>query len=415
MKYDVIIVGAGLAGLSCARELHPSNTSFLLVDKSDSVGGRLRTDYINGYLLDRGFQVLFTAYPDTKRELDYESLNLHEFYPGSLVRINNRFHKVADPWRKPLNLLNTLRAPIGSLQDKLKVGLLRRALKSKSLNDIFNGEDIQSSQYLKNLGFSEQIIQTFFKPLLGGVFGDSELVTSSIMFEFIFSMMSAGETTLPEQGMQAIPSQMGQSLPHKSTLLNTHVTRVTGTAIETSSGDHINADTVIVATDGPSAETLIEVPYPSYKGSTCIYFCADKSPGIRDYLALNGTGYGPINSLCIPSNVSMSYAPNGKSLISITVLGNKYDNDLDMMSDVVTQARDWFGNEVDKWEHLNSYVIPHVLPDQSPKFSRIKDQTVYLENGVLVCGDYRENGSINGAIVSGKVAANLALAKLASI
>ena len=111
----------------------------------------------------------------------------------------------------------------------------------------------------------------------------------------------------------------------------------------------------------------------------------------------------------------MSYAPNGKSLISITVLGNKYDNDLDMMSDVVTQARDWFGNEVDNWEHLNSYVIPHVLPDQSPKFSRIKDQTEYLENGVLVCGDYRENGSINGAIVSGKVAANLALAKLASI
>ena len=122
MKYNVIIVGAGLAGLSCARALHRSNTPFLLVDQSDSVGGRLRTDYINGYLLDRGFQVLFTAYPDTKQELDYESLNLHEFYPGSLVRINNRFHKVADPWRKPLNLLNTLRAPIGSLQDKLKLG-----------------------------------------------------------------------------------------------------------------------------------------------------------------------------------------------------------------------------------------------------------------------------------------------------
>ena len=198
MNYDVIIVGAGLAGLSCARELHNANTSFLLVDKSDSLGGRLRTDYVNGYLLDRGFQVLFTAYPATKRELNYESLNLHTFYPGSLVRINNKFHKIGDPWRKPLDLFDTIRAPIGSVKDKLKVGFLRSALKNKSLNNIFNGQDIQTIQYLKNLGFSEQIISTFFKPLLGGVFGDTELVTSSVMFEFIFSMMSSGETTLPE-------------------------------------------------------------------------------------------------------------------------------------------------------------------------------------------------------------------------
>ena len=415
MNYDVIIVGAGLAGLSCARELHNANTSFLLVEKSDSLGGRLRTDYVNGYLLDRGFQVLFTAYPATKRELNYESLNLHTFYPGSLVRINNKFHKIGDPWRKPLDLFDTIRAPIGSVKDKLKVGLLRSALKNKSLNNIFNGQDIQTIQYLKNLGFSEQIISTFFKPLLGGVFGDTKLVTSSVMFEFIFSMMSSGETTLPENGIQAIPSQMAESLPENSILLNTQVASVTKNAVVTSSGDQINANTVIVATDGPSAESLVQVSSPTYNSSTCVYFCAEKPPNIRDYLAINGTGYGPINSLCIPSNISMSYAPKDKSLISITVLGDKYNKNANLMSDTLIQAREWFGNEIDNWEYLHSYIIPHVLPDQSPPFSEIKDKTIYLDSGVLVCGDYRENGSINGAISSGKVAANLALAKLGTL
>ena len=415
MKYDVIIVGAGLAGISCARALHHENTSFLLIDKSGSLGGKLRTDCMNGYLLDRGFQVFFTAYPECKHELDYDSLNLHSFYPGSLVRINDKFYKIADPWRKPLDLISTIRAPVGSLKDKLKIGLLKSSLKNKSLNNIFDGSDIRTSQHLENLGFSDQIISAFFKPLLSGVFGDNDLVTSSIMFEFIFSMMSSGQTTLPERGIQAIPAQMAESLPQKSILLNTSVTEVSDKSVITCCGDQIHADTVIVATDGPSAETLLNVPSPSYKSSTCIYFSSEKSPDINNCLALNGTGYGPINSLCVPSNVSTSYAPHGKSLISITILNNKYDNELYMMSDVLTQAREWFGSEIDNWEHLNSYTIRHVLPDQSPPFSKIKNKTIYLDNGVLACGDYRQNGSINGAISSGKIAAKSALDKLKSL
>jgi phytoene dehydrogenase-like protein len=410
MIYDAVIIGAGLSGLSCALKLYQSGASFVLIEKSDSIGGRVKTDFLQDYKLDRGFQALFTAYPQAQSILDYPSLNLKQFYPGALIRFNNKFHHLSDPWRKPMDSIKSLLNPIGSLSDKIKIGNLRRHINSKSLETIFTSKDTETIQYLREVGFSEQMIDRFFKPLLGGIFCDSSLSTSSIMFEFIFSMMSLGSNVLPSEGMQAIPDQIYNHLPYESALLNTSVSQVTSHAATLLTGEQIKGQAVIIATDGPSATELITgLNVPRYKGATCIYFSADTCPEISNALVLNGTGQGPINHLCVPSNVSQSYAPIGKSLISTTVLETQYLKDANILSSVRTQLTEWFGNIALEWEHLKTYNIAHVQPEQTPPLSRLIGGTTFLNNGVLICGDYRENGSIQGALTSGRIAGELAL------
>ena len=415
MNYDAVIIGAGLAGLRCALKLYQSGISFLLIEKSDSIGGRVKTDFLNGYTLDRGFQALFTAYPEAQSILDYHSLNLKEFYPGAIVRFDDEFHHLSDPWRKPIESMKSLFNPIGSVSDKIKIGLLRQKINNKSLKSIFSAHDKETIQYLREAGFSEQIISRFFTPLLGGIFCDNSLSTSSIMFEFIFSMMSLGSNALPSQGMQAIPDQIYNRLPYESVLLNTPVSQVTSHSAIFPTGEQINARAVIVATDGPSATELIGgFEVPKYKGASCIYFSADNCPAISNALVLNGSGKGPINHLCVPSNVSESYAPPGKSLISTTVLGTEYFNDTNLLNLVRNQLTEWFGQMALEWTHLQTYNIPHVQPKQAPPLSRSIGGTRFLSNGILICGDHRENGSIQGALTSGRIAGELTINMLNS-
>ena len=125
MPDPVVIIGGGLSGLTCAKELHAAGVDFLLFEASDAVGGRVRTDEVDGFLLDRGFQVLLTAYPEAIRHLDYDALKLKAFEPGSLIRANDEFHQMSDPWRRPQHALQTAFAPVGSLMDKLRIGRLR--------------------------------------------------------------------------------------------------------------------------------------------------------------------------------------------------------------------------------------------------------------------------------------------------
>jgi len=235
------------------------------------------------------------------------------------------------------------------------------------------------------------------------------------MFEFIFSMMSLGSNALPFEGMQAIPDQIYNRLPYESVLLNTPVSQVASRSATLLTGEQIDARAVIVATDGPSASELIGgLKVPKYKGASCIYFSADTCPAISNTLVLNGTGKGPINHLCVPSNVSESYAPRGRSLISTTVLGTEYLNDANLLSPVRTQLTEWFGKMALEWTHLKTYNIPHVQPEQEPPLSRLIGGTTFLSNGVLICGDHRENGSIQGALASGRIAGELAVNMLSN-
>lgn len=399
---DVLIVGAGLAGLACARYLHEHGRTFLLLEASDVIGGRVRTDDVDGFLLDRGFQVLLTAYPEARDLLDYGSLDLHSFYSGALVRFGGKFVRVTDPWRDPAVSLMTLFAPIGTFLDKLRIALLRQSVCSGSVDSLFTRPDTTTLGALRTAGFSDEILDRFFRPFFGGVFLDANLGTSNRMFQFVFRMFSEGTAALPARGMQAIPGQLATSLPPGSIRTQTRVTRIEGTGVTLETGERIGGSAVVLATDGFEAARLIpDVPSPRFHSVTCLYFGVDHPLVSAPILVLNGTGKGPINNLCFPNAIAPSYAPPNKTLVSVTVLGDPPDPDDMLEKSVRSQLSDWFGPTAGDWRHLRTYRIPRALPAEPPPLPPPTERDVRLWPGLYVCGDYRATASINGALFSG--------------
>ena len=212
----VIIVGAGLAGLACARHLSQAGLGCSLLDASDAVGGRVRTDRVDGFQLDRGFQVFLTGYPEAGRMLDYPALQLQPFHPGAMVRYAGGFHRISDPLRRPQDLLSTMMSPIGSFGDKLKVLRLRRDALRRQLCGQAGGGERTTLEALQVYGFSPAMQQRFFQPFLNGVFLDQALSTPCRLFELVWAAFSRGDIALPQQGMGAIASQLAATLPTES-------------------------------------------------------------------------------------------------------------------------------------------------------------------------------------------------------
>lgn len=384
MNGPVTIIGAGLAGLSCARELKGHGVESVLLEASGHVGGRVQTDEYEGFLLDRGFQVLLTAYPECRRLLDYEALQLKPFYPGALVRFGGKCHHLADPWKHPAEAAASLISPIGSFMDKLRISSLRTAVTQGALPDLFRRPETTTKQALLNYRFSSKIIDRFFRPFFGGIFLERELETSSRLFEFIFRMFSEGDTALPAGGMKAIPYQLGHELDVR---LNTAVAE-------------LPAGPVVVAVEEPEAARLLGEALPQGARSVdCLYYAAETAPVTEPILILNGENSGPVNNCCVVSAVAPTYAPAGASLISVSVLKSAPE------ADVRAQLVEWFGVNVTRWQHLRTYSIPYAQPVQkvyAPKPVRVRP-------GLYRCGDYMENPSLDGALASGRRAAQALL------
>ncbi|MEM9109147.1 MAG: NAD(P)/FAD-dependent oxidoreductase [Planctomycetota bacterium] len=405
MEYDVVIIGAGLAGLCCARRLNQAGLNFLILDSADGVGGRIRTDDVEGFRLDRGFQVFSTAYPEAKMVLDYKALELHSFEPGALVRYGGVFHQLTDPWRRPLRGFRSVISPIGTLADKLRVARLRSRVLRGSVADQFATPETTTLKALQQDGFTDSMIERFFRPFLGGIFLDPELQASSRMFNFVFRMFSSGDATLPAEGMEAIPRQIALGLPPESIRLNARVAGLQNRSVSLESGESIQARAVVVATESPvSAELLGESISPGSQGVTCLYFATDRPPINQPILVLNGEGHGPVNNLCVPS-LLVPCAPEGRHLVSATVLGIPAQDDATLEREVREHLASWFGTEVNSWQILRTYRIPHALPRQRPPALSTPERPVRLQDGLYVCGDHRDNASINGAMVSGRRAA----------
>ncbi len=412
MKQDVVIVGAGLSGLCCARELQKQGFRFVLLESSDRIGGRIRTDWVEGFRLDRGFQVFLTSYPEAKRTLDYESLQLKPFLPGALVRYDGRFHELTDPWRRPFAAVRSLWSPIGSLADKLRVASLRRQSLRGTIEDRFCDPETTSLQRLQNSGFSSSMIDRFFKPFLGGIFLDSQLQTSSRMLHFVFRMFSTGEACLPAEGMEAIPQQLASALPTDCMRMGAKVVQVRLGRVTLTTGEEISGKAIVVATEGPAAGDLLSdmIPLPG-QGVTCLYFSARLPPIDKPILVLNGEGRGPVNNLCVPTIAAPSYGPIDRSLISVTSL--KIANDTEQLrAEVLEQLGEWFGDTVADWNHLRTYSIPYALPSQVPPALSVPERPIRWQPGIYVCGDHRDNASIQGAMVSGRRAAEVVMQDL---
>ncbi len=414
----VIIIGAGLAGLACARALRRQRVPFLLLDAADAVGGRVRTDTVRGFRLDRGYQVLLTAYPETQRELDYDALDLRPYHDGALVRVGGRFHRVSDPFRHPTQALGALAAPIGGLGDKLRVARLRQDLRATPLSRLFRREETTTLDALRTrYGFSERMVDRFFRPFFGGIFLDRSLGASSRMFDFVFKMFSEGQTVLPADGIEAIPRWMARVLPEGALRLGTRVTALDGQTVTLEGGATLTAPHVVVATDAPAADALVGGVTPTAgRATTCVYYAALRSPlGGEPILALNGEGVGPINNLSVLTDVAPRYAPDDRALVSVAVVdapeadGAAYASERALEEAVRRQCIDWFGAEAGGWQHLRTYRIPYALPEQAPPFLSPPAKPVMRRPGLYVCGDHARTASLNGALAAGRAAAEAIL------
>ncbi len=412
-KPDVIVVGAGLAGLACALRLHEAGAAVRVLEASVGVGGRVRTDVVDGFRLDRGFQVLLTAYPETRRILDYAALDLRAFLPGALIRRAGRFHELSDPWRRPDRALRSLTAGVGTLLDRVRMARFRGRVRRGSLEDLFRRPETSAMERLQAEGFSAGMIEAFFRPFFGGILLDRSLSASSRMLEFVFRMMAEGDVAVPAGGMGAIPEQMAGRLPEGTVRLGSRVAGVSPREVRLESGETMAADAVVVATEGPEAARLLGLPAPGSRPVTCLYFAAERAPVEEPILVLDGDGAGPVNNLCFPSQLAPSYAPPGATLVSASVVGGAASDAGDdaLEAAVRAQMEAWFGPEVRDWRHLRTDHVRHAQPEQRPGALEPVERPVRLESGLFVCGDHRDTASLHGAMRSGRRAAEAVLAR----
>ena len=401
---DVVIVGAGLAGLACAVDLRRRGLQVIVLEASDDVGGRVRTDVVDGFQLDRGFQVLLSAYPEARRVLDYRALDLRPFYPGILIRSEGRFVRMTDPLRRPLAGLRSVTSPIGTLADKIRLAGQRGRLRGRSPEQLMALYEAgrTTADVLRYVGFSEDFIDRFYRPFLGGALLDRDLETPVAMGAFVLAMFTAGPTVLPAGGMRAIPRQLADRLTPVVLRTGERVRVIDDTTATLETGMKVRGRAVVVACDATEASRLTRgaVASPQWRSVTCLYFAAAAPPVDEPILVADGDGTGPVNNLCVPSLVARSYAPAGQHLISASVLGVPDADDETLEGQVRTQLEEWFGRQVGAWRHLKTYRIREALPMVEP--SRPKPQPDGLPAGWFVAGDHRANPSINGALESGR-------------
>ena len=276
---EVLIIGGGLAGLSAALHLQKKNIKFLVVEADQRLGGRLKTDVIDGFRLDHGFQVLLTAYPEAERILDYESLNLRYFRAGAHVLWEQGQFEIGDPLRNPKSLLSTVFSASGKLSDKFRILWLRNMLRNTSIEQIFEKPEMPTYRALSEYGFSAKIVGNFFRPFFSGIFLENDLVTSRRMFDFVFKMLAEGNTAVPAFGMEEIPKQLAAKLDTNNILLNQKVKSIQGNKVFTEQGETFAAKKILIATAAPDlASQYLDQKSIQKQSVTCVYFQTHKSP-----------------------------------------------------------------------------------------------------------------------------------------
>jgi Phytoene dehydrogenase and related proteins len=344
-------------------------------------------------------------------------LNLKTFRPGALVRYLGQFHRVLDPFREPIQAVATVCNPIGTIADKLNIARLRIDLSLAAVDDILSAQEVSTLDCLRARGFSQSIIERFFRPFFGGIFLEKELATSSRKFDFLFRMFSSGDTAIPALGMQELPRQLAARLAAGSIKFNARAKSLSDQTVNLENGETLEAPHIVVATDGIAANRLLyetESIGPE-RSVSCLYYATDKPPLNEPILVLNGDGDGPINNLCIPSAVSPTYAPAGQSLVSVSVIDAKTGgNDESLEQSVRQQLKDWYGESVESWRHLRTYRIPNALPQKNPPTQFHGTHRYVVRPGVYVCGDHMSTGSINGALESGRAVGQLITSRVRS-
>jgi phytoene dehydrogenase-like protein len=461
-----------VAARTAAEQLSLTTTTMKihLLESSSTLGGRVQSDRTEeGFCLDRGFAVFIPNYPMVQQCLDLEALQLRSFIPGSRVWVrgekenqDGKWIKVSDPLRQPLELWNALMAPVGSsIVDKIKLLPLLWHVFSKSVPELFEEDETTTLEALRDRwGFSNEMIDAFFKPFLEGIYLAPLTDQSSRMFSFVFKMFSEGSATLPRGGIGAVAKQLADKARDAGVTIDTdtcvtmihppskedgsfliETKKMTNNQEKSSDSKYYRAKSVIVATDVRVAESLLsnqkcsevttelwsEIPQRSVG---CLYYSFDGEPPISEpILFLKGLSSPtdtpethPINNVCFPSIVNPSYAPTGKSLCSVTILSNvldHFDGDIPNLEVAVRhQLQGWFPS-ITSWSFLRHYVVRNAQPSQVGMYGANVNggrdcrqfRGISLPPGLMVCGDHMATATLNGALESGVKAGTLAAAQ----
>ena len=425
-KSSVLIVGAGVAGLSCAVYLKQAGIDALVLDAADGVGGRVRTDVVDGFRLDRGFQILLTAYPEARRLLNYDALDLRPFRSGALIRHDEPgsshagpsagWLKLLNPLHEPLSVFRTLVSPVGTLADKFRILDLVFRTQRQSIGELFAQSPTTTLGLLHEMGFSETMITRFFRPFFGGVFLEDALSTSSNFFEFCFRMFVEGDAVVPARGIGAIADQLASRLTLNQIRLNTLVRHINGTTVRLDSGETLTAPVIVMAVDAAQAARLTNRPAPgplAFNHTTCTYFAAPQSPNTERLLMLNPRRSAAIHNMCVISDVAPDYAPAGQSLISVSTQGMATIDEAALTTRIQHELTDWFGshaaNSAAQWRHLRTYHLPQALPAYPPT-TPPQHESLRLTDTLYQCGDQTTYPSLNAALKTGRDVAEAIIA-----
>lgn len=423
MQKPIIIVGGGVAGLACASVLIQQNQPVMLFEASDRVGGRVRTDYLDGYRIDRGFQVLPEAYPALSRVVALEEIGPRRFDAGAVIWDGTARHLLASPFSEPRALPGLVRSSAISTKDKLKLAKLaascRMAKWETAAAASVTREGSQSARALfEDAGFSPEFMTRFAKPFWGGISLDPSLSLSAGPVLFTLKMFTEGAALIPDAGMQALPDAMAERHPDALVRLTTPVEKIvtedgraTGVVVD---GETVEASAVVVATDGPAAKALtgIEAIPTEGVGCTTVYLSGSRDPGIGKTLLLNGSGFGGVNHIAPLSNVAPSYAPQGRHLIAAVLLDSpdlRGRNPDSIVQLARAESARMLGQQIEDWEAVATVTVPFSQFRQDPGFVAHLPRNRTETLGLYLAGEYTVDASINGALTSGLNAAEAIL------
>ena len=400
--YKIHIIGAGISGLITAQILENHGYHPTIIEATATVGGRVKSDIINGYTLDHGFQVLLTSYPAAKKYLDYKALDLQELLPGATIFKNGKSQTIGDPLRKISLLIPTLLSSIGTVSDKIKILKLNTLLKKKKIATIFKTQETTTLQYLKDFGFSNAIITEFFIPFFSGIFLETELETSSRMFEFVYKMFGDGLAVIPKNGIQAIPNQLKNNLKNTTFKFNTPVKEVKDKHIILTDNKTIASHITIIATDASSLISNLKNQETHWKSCDTLYFETKKSVLKKPLIGLISDKNTLINNIFYHTSVATS-TKTEKELLSVTIIKDHQLEEEVFIKKVVAELRSKCG--ILDVTFLKRYQIKKALPKLTNLQYEISSTETKLKSTIFLAGDQLLNGSLNAAMISGERAA----------
>ncbi len=406
---DVLVVGAGLAGLECARSLARRGLHVSVLEASDGVGGRVRTDVVDGYLVDRGFQVINPSYPALRSFVDLAELDLRPFDAGLGVRTHDGIRVLADPRRAPGRTVATLRS--GFLDVRELAHLARWVAPALGpVSRLLTADDVTLRASLATAGVDGRLWHEALEPFLAGVLAERDGTSSAAFVRLLVRSFLLGTPGVPREGVGALPRQLARSLQVRlETPVRSVATRHGGIEVRTDDGT-LRSRAVVVATDPVTAGRLTPVTSPAMKGLLTSWFATDTPPWSEALILVDGRRSGPVVNTAVMTLAAPSYAPPGRHLVQASCLlppGADAPSDAEIRRHVT----ELYGRDVSSWQQVARHEIRDAVTAQpAPLAVR---QPVALGDGLFVCGDHRDTASIQGALVSGHRTASAVAAWLA--